>query len=239
MPRESAAMVKVGEDFYVLASSFASRRSTSVLANAQSFTIFDPGGDILESPLEALGFFRRDTRYLSHFELDIEGKLPYFLNSYVSDDKVELRVNLTNPDLGLAEDLVKLPRDSIQVQRSWVLTATALFHRLTVSNFAPAIVQIPFGIAIGADFADLFEVRGVIRERHGEFLDAEVSSNRIKYGYNGLDGVTRFTEVLFDRTPHQISEHRASFLIDLKPHETAVYEARILVGSGRSTSSTS
>jgi len=107
MPRESAAMVKVGEDFYVLASSFASRRSTSVLANAQSFTIFDTGGDILESPLEALGFFRRDTRYLSHFELDIEGKLPYFLNSYVSDDKVELRVNLTNPDLGLAEDLVK------------------------------------------------------------------------------------------------------------------------------------
>jgi glycogen debranching enzyme len=124
-PRESRAMVKVGEDFYVLASSLASRRTTCVLANAQSFTIFDAGGDIIESPLEALGFFRRDTRYLSHFELDIDGKSPYFLNSYISDDKAELRVNLTNPDLGIHGDVIELPRDSIQIQRSWVLAADA------------------------------------------------------------------------------------------------------------------
>lgn len=226
-------MVKVGEDFYVLASSFASRRPTRVLANAQSFTIFDTGGDILESPLEALGFFRRDTRYLSHFELDIDGKLPYFLNSYISDDKVELRVNLTNPDLGLNGDIVGLPRDSIQIQRGWVLTSAALFHRLIVSNFAPSIVQIPLRLTVGADFADLFEVRGVPRERHGEFLDAEVDSSRLKYAYHGLDGVVRFTEILFDPAPREIADHRAGFLIDLKPHESVHFETRIVVGSRR------
>ena len=91
------------------------------------------------------------------------------------------------------------------MNRSWVLTSTALFHRLIVSNFAPTIVQIPFGIAVGADFADLFEVRGVTRERHGEFLDTEVSPGRIKLGYHGLDGIARFTEVMFDPESNTVS----------------------------------
>jgi N-terminal domain of (some) glycogen debranching enzymes len=71
-----------------------------VLADAHSFAIFDAGGDIVESPLEALGLFHRDTRYLSRFELTVAGETPYFLNSFLSDDKAQFRVNLTNPDLG-------------------------------------------------------------------------------------------------------------------------------------------
>ncbi|MGH7905469.1 MAG: hypothetical protein ACREP6_02465, partial [Candidatus Binataceae bacterium] len=49
--REKRTVVKVGSDFYVLASSLISRRKTSVLADAQSFAVFEAGGDILESPL--------------------------------------------------------------------------------------------------------------------------------------------------------------------------------------------
>ena len=76
-------MLKIGSDFYILASSLASRRSTRVLAGGESFALLDAGGDILESPLEALGFFHRDTRYLSCFELKIAGEVPYLLNSYL------------------------------------------------------------------------------------------------------------------------------------------------------------
>jgi glycogen debranching enzyme len=229
-------VVKVGEDFYVLASSLASRRTTRVLANAQSFTVFDTGGDIIESPLEALGFFRRDTRYLSHFELDIDGNPPYFLNSYISDDKAELRVNLTNPDLGINGDVIELPRASIQIQRSWVLTADTLFHRLIVSNFASSIVKIPLAIAVGADFADVFEVRGITREHHGEFLETKVDAAWIKYTYRGLDGLLRFTEVVFDPPPAEVTDNRARYSIELKPHESATYETRIMVGSARGSS---
>ena len=70
--RETRSVLKVGEDFYILASSIASRRKHRVLANAHSFAVFDVGGDILESPLEAFGFFHSDTRYLSRFELRLE-----------------------------------------------------------------------------------------------------------------------------------------------------------------------
>ena len=79
---DSRKVLKVGSDFYVLASALASRRVSRVLANGQSFAVFDVGGDILDYPLEALGFFHRDTRYLSHFELRIMRSTPYFLNSY-------------------------------------------------------------------------------------------------------------------------------------------------------------
>ncbi len=61
------AVLKVGSDFYLLASSLASRRATRVLCCAKSFAIFDAAADIPQAPLEALGFFHDDTRYLELF----------------------------------------------------------------------------------------------------------------------------------------------------------------------------
>ncbi len=65
--REAPTVLKVGPDFYILASSLGSRRATRSLANGESFAVFEVGGDIIESPFEALGFFHRDTRHLSRF----------------------------------------------------------------------------------------------------------------------------------------------------------------------------
>jgi hypothetical protein len=53
-PRLAQTFVKVGAEYYVLASSLASRRTTRVLADGRSFVIFDASGDIIDSPLEAL-----------------------------------------------------------------------------------------------------------------------------------------------------------------------------------------
>ena len=84
-------VVKVGSDYYVLASSLASRRASEVLADGRSFAVFEIAGDIIDSPLEALGFFESDTRHLSRFEMLIAGAEPYFLNSYLSDDRAQFR----------------------------------------------------------------------------------------------------------------------------------------------------
>src|SRR5258708_40247789 len=119
----------------------ASRRTTRVLAHGESFAVFETTGDILESPLEALGFFYRDTRHLSCFEIAIAGEPPHFLNSYVSDDNTEVRANLTNPDLLGADDAKLLPRDLIQIQRSWVLSNSRLIQRIAIRNFAASTVK--------------------------------------------------------------------------------------------------
>jgi len=229
--RKSRTVLKIGSDFYVLASALTSRRGSRVLANGQGFAVFDVGGDILDSPLEALGFFHRDTRYLSRFELRIHGSTPYFLNSYLSDDKAQLRVNLTNPDLDGHSHAIKLPRDLIQMERSWVLDDATLVHRLRVRNYAEVSLQIPLEFFLGADFADIFEVRGVERKRRGKSLLSEVNKGTVRFSYAGLDGVRRFTEVAFDTKPRALSGNRAAFLVNLARDETASLEVRVTGGT--------
>ena len=224
-------MLRVGSDFYVLASALASRRASRVLANGQSFAVFDIGGDILDSPLQALGFFHRDTRYLSRFELTIHGSTPYFLNSYLSDDRAQLRANLTNPDLEAHGRAIKLPRDLIQIERSWVLADATLVHRLRVRNYAETALEIPLEFFFAADFADIFEVRGIKRLRHGRNLRPEVHQGRVRFSHAGLDGVSRFTELTFNTKPHVLSGKRAAFLLNLARDETARLEVRIAGGS--------
>jgi glycogen debranching enzyme len=148
-------VVKVGSDYYVLASSLASRRSNQVLANGQSFAVFEAAGDIIDSPLEAFGFFSSDTRHLSRFEMQIAGATPYFLNSYLSDDRAQFRATLTNPDLGKRQSPDWLPRNSIRVDRGWVLDGDALYHQLSLRNYGAA-VEIEIDFFYGVDFADVF-----------------------------------------------------------------------------------
>jgi glycogen debranching enzyme len=239
--RGARNVVKVGSDFYVLASALASRRASRVLANGQSFAVFDVGGDILDYPLEALGFFHRDTRYLSHFELRIHESTPYFLNSYLSDDNAQLRINLTNPDLNANGRAINLPRDLIQMERSWVLADATLVHRLRVRNYAETSLEIPLEFFLGADFADIFEVRGVERKRRGKTLPTELGNDSVRFSYQGLDGVRRFTEIAFDTTPHALRGDQAVFLVNVDRDQTADLEMRITGGCepeawhGRST----
>ena len=233
--RGARSVLKVGSDFYVLASSVASRRSVRVLADGQSFAVFDAGGDILESPLEALGFFHRDTRYLSRFELMIDGQIPYFLTSYLGDDRAQLRVHLTNPDLDGRPGMIKLRRDSIQIERGWVLSDASLIHRVIVRNYAGATIRVPIDFFFGVDFADIFEVRGIQRARRGRLLRPEIGEGMVRFSYKGLDGDLRFTEISFSSAPRALSGERASMVLDLKPDESVGLEAWIVSGQERSS----
>ena len=227
---KARTVLKVGSNFYVLASSLTSRRETRVLADAQSFAVFEAGGDIAESPLEALGFFFKDTRFLSGFEMSIAGQAPYFLNSYLSDDNAEFRVNLTNPDLTGPDGKIELPRNSIQIERSWAIVNAALYHRLVVSNYAHAPATLPFDLVFGVDFADLFEVRGVPRNRRGQDLPVQTGDGNIRFRYRGLDKVTRFTEITFDPLPKALTDRRASFALELSADECVKLEVRVRCG---------
>lgn len=225
--RESSTVLRVGSNFYVLASSLASRRTIRVLADGRSFAIFDATGDIVESPLEALGFFHRDTRYLSRFELRVAGQSPYFLNSFLSDDKAQLRVNLTNPDLSNRSGVIELPRNSVQIERSWALDHAAMVHRLVVRNYTRAPVKLDFDFLFGVDFADLFEVRGVQRKRRGRTKRPEIATRGIVFRYHGLDGADRLTEIRFNLAPRKLDSRRAHFPLRLTADGETVIEARI------------
>jgi glycogen debranching enzyme len=222
--------LKVGSDYYVLASSLASRRQSKVLANGQSFAVFDAAGDIIESPLEALGFFNCDTRHLSRFEMQIAGTEPYFLNSYLSDDRAQFRATLTNADLGKRGEPSWLPRNSIRIDRGWVLDGAALYHRVTLRNYVRAPVEVELDFFYRVDFVDVFEVRGLRRERRGQMLSAAIDGSQIELSYSGLDNLRRSTEIRFDCAASEINEQRALFVLRLEPGETRTLECRITAG---------
>jgi glycogen debranching enzyme len=228
--QESQTVIKVGRDFYIHASSLTSRRATRVLVNGESFAVFEVGGDVLETPNEPLGFFHRDTRYLSRFELRIAGATPYYLNSYASRENAQLRINLSNPDLGFQDEEIELPRNSIQIERNWVIAGAALFHKLTVKNYARLRVAIPLDFVFGVDFADLFEVRGFKRADQRPHPDQEVTDNVVTFLYRGRDGLRRFTRIIFDSPPATLGTERASFRFTLKPDEQRELEVRIVSG---------
>src|SRR3954464_2710495 len=92
-------------------------RALRSLKHGDAFAVLDSFGDIGTMKDTAEGLFYRDTRYLSHYELRIEGKRPLLLSSAMHEDKAALSVYLTNPDVWVAEN-VKLPRDTISVQRT-------------------------------------------------------------------------------------------------------------------------
>jgi glycogen debranching enzyme len=213
--RNQGSLRRISGDFYILASAMASRRTTRVLAEGESFAVFETTGDILNSPLEALGFFYRDTRHLSSFEISLAGEVPHFLNSYVNDDNTEVRANLTNPDLGGSGDAKLLPRDLIQIQRSWVLSGARLFHKVELHNFAPSSVKIELAFALGADFLDMFEVRGMARQQRGEMQPAKIDRKSVEFRYTGLDRIERSTLIDFSLQPSSLVESNASFMLAL------------------------
>jgi glycogen debranching enzyme len=228
-------VVKVGSDYYVLASSLASRRASQVLADGRSFAVFETAGDIIDSPLEAHGFFDSDTRHLNRFEMLIAGAAPYFLNSYLSDDRAQFRATLTNADLGKKGQPDWLSRNSIRVNRGWVLSGAALYHRLTLHNYVGTPVEIEIDFFYSVDFADVFEVRGLRRKRRGEMLNPSVDGNRVELRYRGLDNSVRATEIRFDIAPAQIDDQHAVFVLRLEPGENRELECRI-TASGESPS---
>ncbi len=190
------------------------------LKHADAFAVLDAHGDIGAIEDTAEGLFYRDTRYLSRFELRVEGRTPLFLGSVSLADKPALAVDLTNPDIPLGEN-GKIPRDTIFLERVKFLWRAVCYERVKVRNYgaAPRRVRIDFRFA--ADFRDLFEVRGTPRLRRGEHLPPVIAPGRVELPYVGLDGIERRTVLNFTPVPARISGELATIDLTLEVGQSA------------------
>jgi glycogen debranching enzyme len=78
--------------------------------------------------------------------------------------------------------------------------------------------EISITLRFSADFADLFEVRGTGRLRHGEHLTPKLRSQACALAYRGLDGIVRKTHLQFDPQPRKLTENSCLYDLSLKPH---------------------
>src|SRR5262245_61884741 len=155
-------VIKVHDQFYILATASPSDERTRVLKQGETFAVFDRFGDVRPYGLGELGLYHEGTRYLSLLELRFGAQRPLLLSSTVRDSNDMLTVDLTNADVTEGDDVL-LPKGQLHVLRSKFLWEAGCYERLQVSNYGPRPAVVSLLVNLDADFADIFEVRGTSR----------------------------------------------------------------------------
>ena len=223
MAIEGAALPKLLFDtvpeapFYIPATGPAARPRRT-LKHDNTFIVVDSHGDIGASAGGPDGLFHCDTRFLSHLELLLNGMQPLLLGSNVRDDNTLLTVDLTNPDVYFDHHLV-LPKDTLHVVRTIFLWRDTAYQRLAIHNHGDRPVDLRLSLLFDCDFADLFEVRGLRRERRGVVSRRLVRPATTLLSYEGLDARVRQTALTFDPPPGEITPTTASYRLNLAPKQ--------------------
>ena len=209
------AAIELPEHYIEVQRSLVQRRLRT-LKHGDAFAVFDDYGDIGVIGGGPEGLYFNDTRFLSWYGLRFEGKRPLLLSSVVEDDNAALSVNLANPDVH-ADGVISLPRDTIAIERTKFLWQAVCYERIGFRNYADSTRHFRIDIGFGADFRDLFEVRGSSRERRGT-CTSEVTEDGAGFYYEGLDNLKRMTELRFWPPPSRLETNRATFNFELAPN---------------------
>lgn len=204
--------------FYIQATESIQQRWPRTLKQGDSFGLFDALGDCVAPGLTPGGLFHNDTRHLSGVQLLIDGQRPLLLSSAVENDNVVLTVDLSNPDIYQGNAIV-LPRETLHIRRSKFLWQGTCHERIAIHNFDSKRHKCWLTVNFAADFADLFEIRGMQRPKRGETTCAVIGRAKTIFRYVGLDRVERRSEICFDPPPHQLSKSQALYALELDPNE--------------------
>jgi glycogen debranching enzyme len=219
----------IGEHYYILASSVAADLPKLVLKHDTAFLVADRRGDFPNLPGE-FGFYVDDTRFLSLFELRLQGQRGLMLNAGLSDDALEAAIDLTNPDV-FVNPMVLLPGRSTRLLRRLTILGSQLYQWLAIEGFVQDRHDLQLTLSFAADFVDVFEVRGHPRPRRGETLPARVDGKTVRLGYRGLDEVVRTTSLTFEPPPARLDADGAEYRLTLAPRERV--EIAVVVTAAR------
>jgi glycogen debranching enzyme len=185
---------RLNDQCSIVASSSLTDEHIEVLKHGDTFGLFDRYGDIHSLRTGSHGLYHAGTRFLSRFELTMNGERPLLLSSTVKEDNVLLNVDLTNPDM-IHGGKEKIARGALHLSRTRFLWQGLCFERLRVHNYSLLPLPIRLSFSVDADFADVFEVRGTKRDRRGRRLETVTSKDGMSIGYEGLDHVDRWVTV--------------------------------------------
>ena len=181
------------------------------LKDADTFLVADGWGDMAGG---ADGLFDSDTRVLSRLVMTVGGARPSRLSSGVSQDNVFFTCHSTNrplPPMGGRS----APAGVLHIERRRFVWDRRLFERVRVSNHGMEDVLLPLAYDFGADFADIFQVRGTPRVKHGTIAPPTHDGRRVTFEYSGLDLVARTSCLAFSEPPARLSGSRAEFMFSL------------------------
>ncbi len=214
------------QHYYIATSQSPTDDRARVLKYGRTFFVFDRLGDVQTAGMGEQGLFFEDTRHLSELTVLLWGTRPLLLSSTVETSNFLFTGDLANLDVS-RDNQVVIPRGTLHVLRSRFLWKNTCYEELVFVNHGLSDLRVPFRLKFDADFADIFEVRGMHRQSRGKPLAAELKPESVRLAYEGLDGVVRQTLIRWSPAPTQATERELSYEVGLCPKERACFHFSI------------
>ena len=214
------------QQYYIAAGSSPSDDRARVLKYGRSFAVFNRYGDIEPLGMGEHGIFFLGSRHLSELVLAVWDCRPLLLSSTVKSDNFVFTADLANVDVSEGDQIV-VPRGTVHIVRSRFLWQDVAHEEIRIFNYGLARLKVPLKISFASDFVDIFEVRGMRRERRGRRLEDQISEDSILIRYEGLDGQLRQTRIECDSPPAQITSSGLCLEADLRPGKSTEFHLSI------------
>ncbi len=174
----------------------------SVLKEGELFLVCDLAGDIRALSTEGQGLYFRDTRFLSMYQMTVEG-MDLSLLSAAGDQSFVGTLQFAN-QRGVLPNGTAVEARTISVRRNRFIR-DGLHERVGFFSFNPFPVDLTVKLAFGSDFRDMFDVRGYAKQaRRGMISPPTHDGRSLWLSYLGADGVLRRTQISFEEPPTEI-----------------------------------
>lgn len=173
------------------------------------------------------GIYFSDTRFISHYRFRFNRQPVQLLTAgYV--DYYSSVGHFTNPGLYLTKG--ELPPNQLRLRVVRQLEEGCVFDELRVTNFAMMPILIALVVEIKSDFADIFEVRGLVLPFRGAIetvWDPRGMALTNSYRQDAFSATMHYHIVVCDSVP-SFSNGELVFPISLGPQES--WRAGIVIG---------
>src|ERR1700693_600260 len=202
-----------------------------VYSNTAECFLSSTGWGVFRTPaLGEEGLFYDGMRHLSELSLNLWNARPLLLSSTVATNNFLFTADLANLDV-FSEGEMVIHRGTLHLVRSRFLWRDSFFEKLLFVNHGLENLEVPVRIGFDADFTDVFEGRGTVRERRGRRLEEQVDANSVILSYEGLDNIVRQTCIRSDANAVTASPAGLEFELALRPKERATIQLEICCSS--------
>src|ERR1700686_3577416 len=197
---------------------------TITINHDHQFMVSEPNGTML--PNAGVGFFARDTRFVSSYAVTINGRVPLLLDASTIDH-FSVRHEFTSPELPLAGTRNGAEHDIVLKEHAigFRLDRTifeGVHEDYDLVSFAPHPVRLILEVAIESDFADIFDVRRRRLVRRGDLQSSwreKAAELRTTYT-NGSFKRELIVGVKREDSHPEFANGRMQFVINLAPKQT-------------------
>lgn len=202
--------------------------SRVVFKHGPTFMVATADGMLDQFASTACGIYSNDTRYVSRLEWFVDGKKPALLSSftdlgYQGQFVYGIKAKKEDPD-----NIVSITRD-IAIAPDTLNPGVCLNDRLKITNYGSVERKLSIGLSVDSDFRDMFEVRGMKRDKRGTVNAVKRDTSRsVHLSYTAVNGKTFNTCIGFNRDPSHAIGGQSRFDLTISPGKTETIDISIV-----------